>query len=125
MTVLNLISVYAPQAGRHMGGGKIISEIDAGEKLLICGDLNGHVGAEFDKFESVLGGFGKKNVEDEIILELAALNHAVAKTWFMKDERRSIAHESKIYKTRLWLIIDYVLIRKNKKQLIGNVRVSK
>ena len=52
-TVLILISAYAPQAGRHMPEkeeffallGKIVSEIDDGEKLLICGDLNGHVGA--------------------------------------------------------------------------------
>ena len=52
--MLNLISAYTPQAGRPMPGkegfftslGKIVSEIDDGEKLLIGGDLNGHVGAE-------------------------------------------------------------------------------
>ena len=45
-TVLNLISVYAPQAGRNMQEKeefftslvKIVSEIDDGERLLICGD---------------------------------------------------------------------------------------
>ena len=65
-TVLNLISAYAPQAGRHMPEkeefftllGKIVSEIDDGEKLLICGDLNGHVGAGDEGFEDVHGGFG-------------------------------------------------------------------
>ena len=65
-TVLNLISAYAPQAGRHMPEkeefftllGKIVSEIDDGEKLLICGDLNGHVGAGDEGFEGVHGGFG-------------------------------------------------------------------
>ena len=30
--------------------GKILSDIDVGERLLICGDMNGHVGAEVDGF---------------------------------------------------------------------------
>ena len=59
-TVLNLISAYAPQAGRPMPEkeefftlfGKIVSEIDDGEKLLI-----GHVGAGVESFEGVHGGF--------------------------------------------------------------------
>ena len=65
-TVLNSISAYAPQAGRHMPEkeefftllGKIVLEIDDGEKLLICGDLNGHVGAGFEGFEGVHGDLG-------------------------------------------------------------------
>ena len=58
-TVLNLISAYAPQAGRPMPEkeefftllGKIVSEIDDGEKLRIGGDLNGHVGTGVEGFE--------------------------------------------------------------------------
>ena len=65
-TVLNLISAYAPQAGRPMPEkekfftslGKIVSEIDDGEKLLIGKDLNGHVGAGIEGFEGVHGGLG-------------------------------------------------------------------
>ena len=65
-TVLNLISVYVPQAERHRPEnkefftllGKIASEIDDGEKLLICGDLNRHVGAGDEGFKSVHGGLG-------------------------------------------------------------------
>ena len=65
-TVLNLISAYAPQAGRPMSEkeefftllGKIVSEIDDGEKLLIGGDLNGHVGAGVEGFKGVHGGLG-------------------------------------------------------------------
>ena len=48
-TVLNLISAYALQAGRQMQEKeeffillrKMVSEIEDGEKLLICGDLKG------------------------------------------------------------------------------------
>ena len=53
-SVVNLVSVYAPQSGRGKEEkeefftvlGKILSDIDAGERLLICGDMNGHVGAD-------------------------------------------------------------------------------
>ena len=41
--------------------GKVVSEIDEGEKLLIGGDLNGHVGAGVEGFEGVqwcMGGLG-------------------------------------------------------------------
>ena len=71
-TVLNLISAYAPQAGRPMCRekpmsekeefftllGKIVSEINDGETLLIGRDLNGHVGAGVEGFEGVHEGLG-------------------------------------------------------------------
>ena len=58
-TLLNLISAYyVPQAGRPMLEiefftllGKIVSEIDDSEKLLIGRDLNGQVGAGVEGFE--------------------------------------------------------------------------
>ena len=97
-SVLNLISVYAPQTGwsREVKEeflaivGEVVSGIDSGERLLICGDLNGHVGSEIDGFEGVHGGFGfgKRNVEGEMILVTAdALNLAVLNTWFKKEGR--------------------------------------
>ena len=79
--------------------GKIESEIDDVEKLLICGDLNEHVGAGVEGFEGVHGRcgfvFGNRNVEDEMILEFAdALNFVVANTWFKKYEGRLITYET-------------------------------
>ena len=96
-SVVNLISVYAPQSGRGKEEkeefftvlGKILSDIDAGERLLICGDMNGHVGADVDGFEGVHGGygFGKRNVDGEMLLEFAdALDFAIVNTWFWKTE---------------------------------------
>ena len=63
-SVLNLVSVYAPQVGRAMEEkeeffislGKILSSIGAGEHLIVCGDMNGHVGTRTDGFEGVHGG---------------------------------------------------------------------
>jgi len=38
--------------------GKTVSAVDALEQLVVCGDLNGHVGAKADGFEGVHGGWG-------------------------------------------------------------------
>ena len=40
--------------------GKIVSKIDDGEKLMICGDLNGHVGAEVEGLRVCIEGLVKK-----------------------------------------------------------------
>ena len=130
-TVLILISAYAPQAGRPMSEkeefftllGKIVSEIDDGEKLLIGGDWNGHVGAGVEGFEGVHGGFGfgKRNVEGEMILEFAdAWNLVVANTWFKKNEGRLITYE---IPGKCRTVIDYILIRKSDRKLIRDVKV--
>ena len=44
--------------------GEVVSGIDSGERLLICGNMNGHVGSEIDGFEDAHEGFGfgKRNV---------------------------------------------------------------
>ena len=90
--------------------GKMVLEIDDGEKLLICGDLNEHVRAGVEGFEGVHGGFGfvKRNVESEMILEFAdALNFVVANTWFKKNECRLITYE---IPGKCRTEIDYILI---------------
>ena len=117
-SVLNLISVCAPQTGWSLvkGGkrgvlamlGEVVSAIDSGERLLICGDLNGHVRSEIDGFEGVHEGFGfkKRNVEGDIIFETAdALNLVVLNTWFKKEEGRSATHEN----GECWTVVDYIL----------------
>ena len=85
------------------------------QRLLICGDLNGHVGFEIDGFEGVHDGFGfgKRNVEGEMILEFAdALNLSVLNMWF-KKERRLFTYESGECRT----VVDYILSRKSEKKL--------
>ena len=64
---------------------EVVSGIDSGERLLICGDLIGHVGSEIDGLEGVHEGFGfgKWNVEGEMIfencrcIELGSFEHMV------------------------------------------------
>ena len=126
-SVVNLVSVYAPQSGRGKEEkeefftvlGKILSDIDVGERLLICGDMNG---TEVDGFEGVhVGyGFGRRNVEGEMLLEFAdALDFAIVNTRFKKEVRKMITYETKACKT----VIDFFLIRKSERKLVRDVKV--
>ena len=79
--------------------------------------MNGHVGSEIDGFEGVHGGFGfgKRNVESEMILETTdALNLAVLNTWFKKEESL-VTYENGECKT----VVDYILSRKVKRKWSG------
>ena len=131
-SVLNLVSVYAPQAGIPMEQkeefyislGKVLSSVEASDMLIVCGDMNGHVGTVTDGFEEVHGGygFGNRNVEGEMLLEFAdAMNLAVANTWFQKDVGKLVTYESGGCKT----VVDYILIRKSERNLLRNVTVMR
>ena len=129
-SVLNLLSIYAPQVGRPMEEKeeflammvKVVSDINVDENLLICGDFNGHVGTGIDGFEGVHGGcgFGKRNLEGEMILEFAdSLNLAVANTWFKKEDNKLITYESGGCRT----VVDYILVRKSERKFIRDVKI--
>jgi exonuclease III len=80
-SVLCLVSMHAPQAGRPMEEKvefysalrKVVSDMRSNEKLVLCGDLNGHLGEEALGFEEVHGGhnFGNRNLGRELQLEFA------------------------------------------------------
>ena len=64
-------------------------------------------------------GFGIRNVEGELILEIAdALNFVVANTWFKKNEGRLITYETDKCSTVIRYII---IIRKSERKLIRYV----
>ena len=63
-TVMNLVSMYAPQAGRGIEEKEefydlmcvVLAGIDPREELIVGGDMNGHTGKKADGFEEVHGG---------------------------------------------------------------------
>ena len=66
--------------------------------------MNGHVGAEVDGFKGVHDGYGRRNVDGEMLLEFAdALDFAIVNTWFKKEVGKMITYETKACKT----IIDF------------------
>ena len=63
-------------------------------------------------------GFGIRNVEGGMILEIAdALNFVVANTWFKKNEGRLITYKTDKCRT----VIRYIIIRKSDRKLIRDV----
>ena len=82
----------------------------------------GMLGREVDGFEGVHGGygFGRRNVDGEMLLEFAdALDLAIVNTWFKKEVRKMITYETKACKT----VIDFFLIRKSERRLVRDVKV--
>ncbi|KAL6495275.1 hypothetical protein OROGR_030701 [Orobanche gracilis] len=79
--VVNIISAYAPQIGLDVSIKQafwdvleeVVQQIPREEKMVLGGDLNGHVGLRRDGFESVHGGFGfgDKNEAGKGILDFA------------------------------------------------------
>jgi hypothetical protein len=129
-SLLNIVSVYAPQVGRPIEEkeefyillGNVLKDVGENENLIVCGDLNGHVGARADGFEGVHGGkgFGVRNIEGELLLEFAdAMGLAICNTWFTKTDSQKVTYESGGNKTQ----VDYVLMRKEERPLVSNVRV--
>ena len=129
-SVLNLVCAYAPQVGIAMEVkeefltllGKTLSGINGKERLIVCGDFNCHVGADVDGYEGVHGGngFGERNVEGEMLLELAsAMELTVVNTYFKKEDSRKVTYESGGCRT----VVDYVLTRRCERSMVRDVKV--
>jgi hypothetical protein len=128
--VVNIVSVYAPQAGRLMAEkedfwvalGKVVDGCRDKEGLIVCGDMNGHVGVDLDGFGGVHGGngYGARNVEGEMLLEFAeAKELVVLNTMFRKEEGRKVTYSSGGIKSQ----IDYILVRRADRRLVQDVKV--
>ena len=102
---MNLVCVYAPQVGKTLEDkeeflllfSRTISGISGKERLVIGGDFNCHVGSDAEGYEGVHGGhgFGQRNVEGEMLLELAtALELVVVNTCFKKRVSQKVTYES-------------------------------
>ena len=129
-TILNLVSVYAPQVGKAMEEkeefyvmlGKLMKETSVSEVVMVCGDLNGHVGEKSDGYWGVHGGkgFGSRNLEGEMLLEFAeAEEMAIMNTWFDKQEVKKVTYESGGCRT----VVDYVLIKQRDRLMVTDVAV--
>jgi hypothetical protein len=129
-SVLNVVCAYAPQAGRSneekegflVMFGKTLSGISEMERLVVGGDFNCHVGATADGYEGVHGGhgFGQRNVEGEMLLELAsALELVVVNTCFTKRVSQLVTYESGDART----VVDYVLVRRKERAMVRDAKV--
>jgi hypothetical protein len=129
-SVLNLVSAYAPQVGRTVEEkeeflvlfGKTLGGLSGKEGLVVGGDFNCHVGTAADGYEGVHGGhgFGQRNVEGEMLLELAsALELVVVNTCFKKRDSQKVTFESGGART----VVDYVLVRRQDRAMVQDAKV--
>ena len=115
--ILYIISSYAPQSGLsesekdnfffNLLGS--ISVVPSEEILLVCGDLNGHVGKTSSGFEGIHGGhgYGIRNSEGTRVLELyAAADLVITNTYFTKCDSHLLTYRCGNACSQ----VDYVLV---------------
>ena len=119
--LVNIISAYAPHVGRSRSQDekddfwealwKLIEGVKQSEKIILGGDLNGHVGKNSEGYEGLHGGhgYGVRNMEGETILEFyEAAGMIVCGIQFSKTESKLISYSSGGYNTT----VDYLLAQK-------------
>ena len=92
------------------------------EKLVLAGDLNGHVGESQIGFERWHGGFsvGERNEEGEKILHLAqAFDLAIVNTIYSKGREHLLTYKSGGKAT----VIDYIMVRRENLRELKNCKV--
>ena len=103
--MVNIASVYAPQAGCEEeekesfweGMDQELCEIPAEERLIIGGDMNGHIGSNRLGIERVHGGWGVgvSNAEGERLIDCSvSYDLAIINTWFEKGVNQYITYKS-------------------------------
>lgn len=128
--VFTFVCVYAPQVGLSDAEKDsfyqklqcVVAKVPSSEQFIICGDWNGHIGAESNGFEEVHGGqaIGQRNTEGERVLEFAVANElVVGNSWFKKKPRHLVTYQSGGAATQ----IDFILYRRSFRKYVSNVKV--
>ena len=123
---INVISAYAPQPGLGAVEKKsfwdsldeLVRSCPEDQRLVLGGDLNGHIGVGADGYSGVHGsfGFGERNEDGRTILEFATAHDLlIANSFFQKRDTQLITFQSGRHNTQ----IDYFLVRK------GDLRACK
>ncbi|GJX91663.1 craniofacial development protein 2-like protein [Tanacetum coccineum] len=123
---VNVVSAYALQVGLSDEVKKsfwevvdeLVRECPPDQRLIIRGDLNGHIGAEEDEYAGVHAGYGygARNEEGRTILEFVTIHSlVVANSFFKKSDTHLITYQSGGRNTQ----IDYLLVHR------GDLRACK
>ncbi|XP_071705069.1 uncharacterized protein [Rutidosis leptorrhynchoides] len=125
-----VISAYAPHAGLGDAEKKSFWELldevvrgcPADHRLIIGGDLNGHIGVEAEGYEGAHGGFGfgPRNEEGRSILEFAIAHELViANSFFKKRDAQLATFHSGGRSTQ----IDFLFLRKGELRTCRDCKV--
>ncbi|XP_066920323.1 craniofacial development protein 2-like [Clytia hemisphaerica] len=129
-SIIRIFSVYVPQTGlpelqKEKFYNNLLTQTaltPEEEFLLICGDLNGHVGKETAGFDNVHGGngFGDRNADGIRLLDFClAANLAITNTFFSKSDNKLVTYQSGATKSQ----IDFILIPRNHLKTVRNITV--
>ncbi|XP_021858714.1 uncharacterized protein [Spinacia oleracea] len=128
--IVTVVSAYAPQTGLDASTRQefwedleaVVQRVPRSEKLIIGGDLNGHVGSSCDGFESIQGdfGYGDRNEAGNAILDFAlAYDLGKMNTWFEKRDSHLVTYRSGGNTSQ----IDFILVRIALRQCYTNCKV--
>ena len=129
-TVVNVICAYAPQVGcedeeketfwRQMD--QKLRAIPEGERVIVGGDLNGHVGISREAVERIHGGWGvgEKNEEGERVTDFAmAFDLSIVNTFFEKRPTHLVTYKSGGRQSQ----IDFLMCRRQQLNEVKNCKV--
>ena len=129
-TVVNVICAYAPQVGcedeeketfwRQMD--QELRAIPEGERVIVGGDLNGHVGITREAIERIHGGWGvgEKNEEGERVTDFAmAFDLSIVNTFFEKRPKHLVTYKSGGRQSQ----IDFLMCRRQQLNEVKNCKV--
>jgi len=100
----------------------LVSCIPQKEKVVLAGDMNGHVGSSNVGYDGMHGGFGygDRNTDGSRILEFAdGLNLVICNTLFVKQESQLVTYVAGPVKSK----VDYIMVRQEDKAKVRNVKV--
>ena len=104
-TVVNIICAYAPQVGcteeeKETFWEQMDQDLSAtldDERVIVGGDLNGHIGRSRDGIERIHGGWGMRDRNDEgekIVDTAMAFDLAIVNTFFEKKVNQFVTYNS-------------------------------
>ena len=127
---VSVFSVYAPQTGCTeeekeefwSGMEEEMEKVEEGERCIVGGDLNGHIGGGNDAISRVHGGnsYGSGNEEGDKIVDFAmSFDMVITNTIFKKRSEHLITYKSGGRASQ----IDYLLYRRRNISEIKNTKV--
>ena len=118
-SILNIVSVYAPQVNYSMEEKNdfwedldgLIESISTEERIVLGADLNGHVGKGNIGDEEIMGryGAGTRNKEGSMVVDFGKrMDLAIVNTYFKKKDEHRVTYKSGGKSTQ----VDYVMCRR-------------
>ena len=119
MSILNIVSAYAPQVNNSMEEKNdfwedldgLIESISKEERIVLGADLNGHVGKGNIGDEEIMGryGAGTRNKEGSMVVDFGKrMDLAIVNTYFKKKDEHRVTYKSGGKSTQ----VDYVMCRR-------------